>query len=291
MSLSARAIALAANTPCPRLDTLAAAGHSDTSTASFLGYETKSPRLAYAVGVAFEKRITSDPQKLTELLGAYGGVTVTIDAEHGDETTYQQTLTHLADPTVSMVLQGVVPGPFGGWLRPDVLYRAGNTWEVGEIKVYLDKDTETSTISIGQAVTQAAISARALTNAGVQVSEKVTIILSTLTGAPTARRFAIAGELARIDALLERTSTTGQTPTVEPFAPGGEHIYSIRCVGACALAEYCATQLQETGVRWPSIDLPAKLGASEAQLLEAALNDPVAQAAYQAAIPLGAGAN
>ncbi len=283
MSLSARAIALAANTPCPRLDTLAAAGHSDTATATYLGYENKSPRLAYAVGIAFENRTTADKDALAELLHADPGACVVIDAEHGDSTLYERTLHLIADPGTSIILQGCIPGPLGGWLRPDILYKRAGQWETGEIKVYLDKDTETNPHSLGQAITQAAITTRALALAGVPTSPLVTIILSHLTGAPTARRLNCVGEIERIDALIERTQATGQAPTPEPFAPAGEHIYTIQCVGTCALAQYCKTQLQETGRTWPSNPLPALTGHTEQELRALVQENPLLQGAYQQA--------
>lgn len=283
MSLSARAIALAANTPCPRLDTLAAAGHSDTATATHLGYDNKSPRLAYAVGIAFEKRVTEDPQKLAELLGADPGACITIDADHGDATLYDRTRTLMGDPETSIILQGCIPGPLGGWLRPDILYKRAGVWETGEVKVYLDKDTETSPHSFGQAVTQAAITTRALSEAGAPMSPFVTIILSHLTGAPTARRVACAGEIARIDNLLERTQATGQPLTPQPFAPAGEHIYSINCIGTCALASYCANELKAGGTRWPSNPLPTALEATEQHLIALVRQNPLLEDIYQGA--------
>ena len=289
MSLSARAIALAANTPCPRLDTLAAAGHSDTATATHLGYENKSPRLAYAVGIAFENRATADKDALAELLHADPGACAVIDAEHGDNTLYQRTLDLTADPSTSIILQGCIPGPLGGWLRPDILYKRAGKWETGEIKVYLDKDTETNPRSFGQAITQAAISTRALALAGAPTSPMVTIILSHLTGAPNARRINCIGEIERIDALLERTQATGQAPTPEPFAPTGEHIYTINCVGTCALATYCANQLKNTGRTWPSNPLPALTGHTEQELIALTRKLPLLQAIYQQAAVIAKG--
>lgn len=284
MSLSARALALAANTPCPRLDKLAAAGHSDTATATHLGYENKSPRLAYAVGIAFEKKATADQGALATLLQADLGACAVIDTEHGDSTLYERTLQLTNDPGISIILQGCIPGPLGGWLRPDILYKRDGVWEAGEIKVYLDKDTQTSPQSFGQAVTQAAISTRALTQAGVPTSLNVSVILSHLTGKPTLRRVNCEGEIARLDALLERAQATGQALTSEPFAPGGEHIYSIRCVGSCALASYCADQLASTGRTWPSDPLPAITGYTEQELRALVQGNPLLQGAYQQAI-------
>lgn len=283
MSLSARAIALAANTPCPRLDTLAAAGHSDTATADALGYENKSPRLAYAVGIAFENRVTTDHLALAELLGADEGHVLTIEADHGSSETYTQTLGALNDSETSMILQGVIPGPLGGWLRPDILYRRGGIWETGEIKVYLDKDTETNPKSFGQALTQAAISTRALNYAKVPMGSYVSVILSHLNGTPTVRRVTVNGEIERIEQLLERTEATGQETTPAPFAPTGEHIYSIRCVGTCALATYCKEQLQEKGSLWPSEPLPTTLGMGEDELRAYVHQEPLLEQAYQGA--------
>lgn len=283
MSLSARAIALAANTPCPRLDTLAAAGHSDTATADALGYENKSPRLAYAVGIAFENRVTTDHLALAELLGADEGHVLTIEADHGSSETYTQTIGALNDSETSMILQGVIPGPLGGWLRPDILYRRCGIWETGEIKVYLDKDTETSPTSFGQALTQAAISTRALNYAKISMGSYVSVILSHLNGAPTVRRVTVNGEIERIEQLLERVEATGQGSTLAPFAPQGDHIYSIRCVGTCALATYCKEQLQEKGALWPSEPLPATLGMSEDELRAYVHHEPLLEQAYQGA--------
>lgn len=283
MSLSARAIALAANTPCPRLDTLAAAGHSDTATADALGYENKSPRLAYAVGIAFENRVTTDHLALAELLGADEGHVLTIEADHGSSETYTQTIGALNDSETSMILQGVIPGPLGGWLRPDILYRRCGIWETGEIKVYLDKDTETSPTSFGQALTQAAISTRALNYAKVPMGSYVSVILSHLNGAPTVRRVTVNGEIERIEQLLERAEATGQETTPAPFAPTGDHIYSIRCVGTCALATYCKEQLQEKGALWPSETLPTTLGMGEDELRAYVHHEPLLEQAYQGA--------
>lgn len=252
MTLSARAIALGANRPCPRLDAAATTGHSDITAAAHYGHKAKNPRLAYALGRAFERRLTGDEDALREITGAHGHI-VTIPDEHADSQTWDTATGHMADPAVGLILQAVAPGEFGGWLRPDLLYRhdPAGPWHVGEIKVYLDKGGETDGHSFGAAVAQAAASVLTLSEAGYDVSTRVLIVLTDLRGRPTARTVDCTGELERIRTFRARTGYRGDHTEPADLSTTG-HIYSIRCVGACALADYCRDQAAQTAP-WPSL--------------------------------------
>lgn len=269
MSLSARAVALAANTPCPRLDYLAATGHSDTKTATAYGYNTKQPRLAYAAGISFENRVTKDPEKLAALLTSDPGNIVEITDTHGTDQAHQKTLEALQDPTSSIILQGAVPGVFGGYNRPDIIYKRNNTWIAAEIKIYLDKDTETDPYAFGQATAQAAITAAYLKTTGLPTSTYVTVILSTLSGAPTTYTINAKSEIHRMHALRARARQTQATPTPEPPTTlPADHIYTLACHGKCALAQYCKDQLTAGGAIFPSTPTPALANTTEKQLMD-----------------------
>lgn len=252
MTLSARAIALGANRPCPRLDTAATAGFSDTAAADHLGYKAKNPRLAFALGRSFERRLTGDEEKLREITGATGKI-VTVPDEHAEHASWETATGLMADPEIGLILQGVAPGTFGGWLRPDLLSRTSPTgpWTVGEVKVYLDKGGETDTHAFGAAVAQAAASVLTLREAGYEVTDTVLVILSDIRGRPTVRTVDCTGELERIRAFRTRTGYRGDHTTA-PDLDETEHIYSIRCVGTCALADYCRAHTARI-VRWPSL--------------------------------------
>lgn len=252
MTLSARAIALGSNRPCPRLDAAASAGYSDTSAADHLGYKAKKPRLAFALGRAFERRLTGDEERLREVTGATGAI-VTVTDEHADSESWDTTTAHMADPAVGVILQAAAPGTIGGWLRPDLLFRPhpGAPWTVGEVKVYLDKGGETDAHAFGAAVAQAAASVLTLREAGYEVTTTVLVILTDMRGRPTTRRVDAAGELERITAFRARTGYRGDH-TAPPSLEEVEHIYSIRCVGTCALADYCRSHTGAS-TRWPSL--------------------------------------
>lgn len=287
MTLAARAVALAANRPCPRLDVAASSGHSDVAVANHHGHRTKQPRLAYALGRAFERKLTEDHDKLHELTGTTGQI-LTVPDEHADSESWDTftTLTH--NSAVSVILQGVAPGPFGGWLRPDMVFRGSEpgTWHVGEIKVYLDRGGETDPHAFGQAVTQAATSVMTLREAGYTVSSSVLIILTDLLGNPRPRWVQCDGEISAVQALRERAPYRGDA-TVPPSLEHTQHIYSIRCMGRCALATYCRDQLTATGVRFPSMGLPAALNATQAELdHERDVTGSWTQTGYAAATPL-----
>lgn len=266
MTLSARAIALGANRPCPRLDAAATTGHSDTSAAAHYGHKAKSPRLAFALGRAFERRLTGDEETLREITGATGSI-VTITDEHADSQSWETATAHMADPAVGVILQGVAPAEFGGWLRPDLIFRAHPyaAWQVGEVKVYLDKGGETDAHAFGAAVAQAAASVLTLSEAGYEITTEVLIILTDMRGRPTTRTVDCAGELERIRAFRNRTDYRGDHTEPADLA-AVEHIYSIRCVGTCALADYCRDHAAETA-RWPSLTTTSSL--TDADLHEA----------------------
>lgn len=273
MSLSARALSLVANTPCPRLDTLARAGVADTTAAQTWGFTTKSPRLAYALGKAYENRVTADTTALHELCGSASvGNVLVVDDNLADSGTWENTAAALADPAVSMILQGAVPGLMGGWLRPDILVRnTHGAWQVGEIKIYLDKGGATDPQSVSAALTQAATAAYSLMlNTAVNVDTNVHLLLTNLLGAPVSYLCDISGELARLRAASERVGYAGESTSV-PDVSGTDHIYSARCIGACALADYCRQLTeQETGAAFVSQAYSSSTGVSEGDLLAGA---------------------
>lgn len=270
MSLSARALSLVANTPCPRLDTLARAGVADTTAAHTWGFSTKAPRLAYALGKAYENRVTADTTALHELCGsAPVGDVLVIEDNLADSGTWERTQSALNTPAVSMILQGAVPGLMGGWLRPDVLVRnAQGEWQVGEIKIYLDKGGATDPQSVSAALTQAATAAYSLMlNTAVGVDTTAHLLLTNLLGSPVSYACDISGELARLKAASERVGYVGESTSV-PDVSGTDHIYSARCIGACALADYCRQLTeQETGAVFVSQAYSSSTGVSESGLL------------------------
>lgn len=287
MTLAARAVALAANRPCPRLDRAATAGYSDAAMADHHGHRTKQPRLAYALGKAFERRLTEDHEALHKITGATGDV-VTIPDEYGDSEAWQKHQDLTATGQVGIILQGVAPGPFGGWLRPDIVFRGAekDTWHVGEIKVYLDRGGETDPHTFGQAVTQAAASVLTLREAGYSISSTVLIVLTDLLGNPRPRWVDCEGEVNAVTTLRERAPYRGDATTPPPLEHA-QHIYSIRCVGRCALADYCRDQLTTAGVRFPSMGLPAALGATQAEIdHDRAVPGSWTHAGYTTATPL-----
>lgn len=289
MSLPARALATAANRPCPRLDLAAHHGWADTAVAKAYGYTNKSPRLAYALGKAFEDRFTADTDRLMRLADADHGAVAEVNADHGDSEAYQQFQELLADEQTTMILQGVAPGLFGGWLRPDLVFSRDGQWHVGEVKIYLDKGGETDAHAFGQAVTQAAASVLTLRRSGVNVSDDVLVILTNLIGQPTGRWVNAAGELHRLQMLEQRAQYQGGASTSAPDLFGTEHIYSIRCEGACALAEYCREQLRETEhAVFPSLGLAHAMHTTDQELMTMAHHPGTAvHAGYTAAVSVG----
>lgn len=286
MTLNARALATTASRPCRRLDEAAKSGWSDTGLAAHHGHTAKNPRLAYAYGKAYEDRITTDHAKLRDLIGADPGTAHECTAEHGDSASHQAFLNLLDDPQNTLILQGIVPGPYGGWLRPDLLYRRNGTWTVGEIKIYLDKGGETDAHAFGKAVTQAAITVKALTDAGYTASAEVTIILTNLIGRPVTRTVDATGELELLARLDERAPYQGESDT-PPDLAHIENIYSIRCHGACALADHCRALAQSNGNPFPTLDLHTQARTTPQQLVElAAIAGTVINSGYHAAVAL-----
>lgn len=265
MRLSARALALNSNKQCPRLHALASAGISDTAAAKAYGYEGKSPRLSYVVGVAFEKRVTDNHDRLFELTGADAGKVYEITENLADSGVWEHTKELLADPETTIITQAAVPGLVGGWLRPDVIYKRHGKLYVGEIKIYLDKGGQTDAHSFGAAVTQAAAGVLALRNAGYTVPATVTIVLSSLLGAPTVRRVSCVGEIARLNALVDSLGYRGDSTGI-PDVSAVEDVYSIHCVGACALAKFCRDKAIAAGELFPSDARLVKEGYTVEQL-------------------------
>ena len=286
MTLPARALATAATRPCPRLDAAATHGWGDTATAAHHGYTGKSPRLAYAYGKAYEDRITRDTDRLARLLDADPGQAHTCTAEHGDADSHHDFITRLNDPETTLILQGVIPGPYGGWLRPDLLYKRNGEWTVGEIKIYLDKGGETDGHAFGSAVTQAAIATDYLRRNNHPVTSTVTVILTNLIGAPVIRTVDATGEMAMLDHLKHRAPYQGETPE-PPDLAHIQDIYSLRCHGKCALADYCRDIAENNGAQFPTMDLTTRTATTSTDLKHLAHTDTTTiNAGYTAAQPV-----
>lgn len=254
MSLSSRAVAVAAATGCPRLAGAARSGWSDTSVAKAKGIVAIAPRLAFIEGQEFERRVVgrdaSDDDALLELLGVSGQVARFRDGEANTELLGEFNAA-VADPDVSVILQGVLPGLYGGYHRPDLLIRRDAVWEVGEVKVYLDRAGETPKHLVQSTATQAAVSVVAARQMGMTVADTATIILASPRGTPSVRRIDVAGESELIEHLLRTSPAPRSDSTAVPDLEDHRYNPAI-CEGACALADICRAEAGAApGMLWP----------------------------------------
>lgn len=267
MSMNSRAVAVAAMTGCPRLTSAARRGWSDTDVARSRP-EAKvaiEPRLAFALGVHFERRATSDDDKLKALLGATGRV-VRFEEKDADqqEGAFRQAL---ADPTVGLILQGVLPGLYGSYHRPDVMIRQPHGWRMCEVKVYLDRGGDTPPQMVQSAIAQTAVSIVAARRLGLTVDDEVALILADMRGNPTVRILSAAGEAELIEHLLTRAPRPQQPAKAPELAELDDHIYSADCEGTCALADVCRSEAaQDPDVLWPG--LAVDTAVSQRELLD-----------------------
>lgn len=255
MSLSSRAVAVAAATGCPRLGHAARKGWSDTAIAKAKGVVAIAPRLAFVEGQEFERRAVGrgpdDDPTLRTLLGLDDGDVVRFRDGEASSELLAESDAAIANPNVSVILQGVLPGLYGGYHRPDLLVRTPQGWSVGEVKVYLDRAGDTSTHLVQSTATQAAVSVVAGRRHGLTMEDQAVIILASSTGAPSVRILDIAGEAELIEHLLRTNPPPrGDDLKVPPLA---EHRYNPAiCEGSCALADICRTEAASApGVLWP----------------------------------------
>lgn len=290
MSLSSRAVAVAASTGCPRLGAAARHGWSDTAIAKAKGIVAIAPRLAFVEGQEFERRAVGrgpddDPALLTLLELTDGRVVRFRDGE-ADSELLTESDAALADPDVTVILQGVLPGLYGGFHRPDLLVRTPRGWSVGEVKVYLDRAGDTPAHLVQSTATQAAVSVAAGRQHGLVMEDQALIILASSRGAPSVRVLDIAGEAELIDHLLRTSPAPRATTTQMPEL--AEHRYNPSiCEGACALADVCRGEAgSEPGVLWPGDTTAPTYGWKHVDLLtmcEAGNAPSAVQAGWDAA--------
>lgn len=289
MSLSSRAVAAAAGTGCPRLAGAARKGWSDTSLAKAKGVVAIAPRLAFLEGVDFERRAlgkdASEDDRLLERLEAQGKV-VRLPETLADSEMYDQFTAALADPEVTVILQGVLPGLYGGYHRPDVLVRRGEVWQVGEVKVYLDRSGETPERLVQSTALQAAVSIVAARRIGMQVTDEAQIILAHQFKPVSVRPLDVGGEVELIEHFTSQAPPPKAASTSMPDLD--EHRYDPSvCEGTCALAEVCRKEQAEApGVIWPTDTVAPTYGWAHTDLLalcEQGLAPSAVQAGWDAA--------
>ena len=295
MSLSSRAVAVAASTGCPRLASAARRGWSDVAVAKTQGIDSLTPRLAFAEGQAFERRAIGDgdgsgDQKLLDLLGLLGGRIVRFPDGDADDAMLAEFEQALADPEVAVIVQGVLPGLYGGWHRPDLMIRTATGWQIGEVKVYLDRGGDTPARLVQSTAAQCAVSIVACRERGIPVSDDATIVLASPRGEPVTRTIPVGGEVDLVRELQDR-APRGPKVVGDPSLPVlDDHIYSPACEGACALADLCRMQASAApGVIWPGDAVAVTYGWKHEDLLaQAGAGDaPVAvQAGWAAAVSI-----
>jgi hypothetical protein len=292
MSLSSRAVAVAASTGCPRLGSAAHLGWSDTKVAKDLGLVAIAPRLAFLEGQEFERRAigrdSDGDADLLELLGVTGTVVRFKDGE-ADSELLAEFDAAVADPNVAIIIQGVLPGLYLGYHRPDLMVRNPIGWTVGEVKVYLDRGGDTPVHLVQSTATQAAVSVVAARRHGLTVSETAMVVLASARGLPSVRLIHIGGETD----LIEQLTVTSPRPRGEHDYPStlahlaGHRYVAAACEGACALADICRKQAgAEPGVLWPGDAVAPTYGWTHEDLLaqcESGVAPPAVQAGWDAA--------
>ena len=273
MSLSSRAVALAAVTGCPRLRVAARRGFGDTTVAKTKGIDSLTPRLAFEEGQRFEERAIGSIRKpndedLLALLGVGDGKVVRFPDKVAEDDMLDEFDAAVADPTVAVIVQGVLPGLYGGYHRPDLLIRTEQGWDVGEVKVYLDKGGDTSPRLIQSTAAQVAVSIVAARRHGMNVSDRGIVILASQRGTPSVRPMLLGGEIELVESLLEVAPLTPSEARQGLPESLGEHIYSPACEGKCALADFCRDEAQRApGVLWSGDTVAPTYGWSHVDLL------------------------
>lgn len=284
MSLSSRAVAVAAATGCSRLGNAARHGWSDTSCAKVTGVVAIAPRLAFVEGQKFEQRVlgrtSEDDPALRELIGVTGDV-VRIEDSTATPALLAVSDAALADPDVSVVLQAVLPGLYGGYHRPDLMIRTPRGWAIGEVKVYLDAGGDTSPHLVQSTAMQAAVSVVAGRHHGLTVDDEALIILASSQGKPSLRSLNLAGEVELVTALLHTNPPPSRDAIEMPDLTQHRYNPSL-CEGSCALAETCRREAGSApGIFWPGDQTAPTYGWTHEDLL-AQCERGVAPAAVQA---------
>lgn len=155
----------------------------------------------------------------------------------------------LLQPTLELSING-----YAHYVRPDLLVCTDGMWHVGEIKVYLDRDGETSGIEVSSTVRQAAVGVLAarttLHNNGlvdVVVSSHVDIVFRkhALARASLTRLSAeaeieslSAGIDSAVDLLIEWKDKLVSLDTADAIEQI-PNFYSDSCAKSCAYNEVC----------------------------------------------------
>lgn len=289
-NVGSRGLAAHLASPCQRARTLIAVGTSPRKAAKTThGVEsTNEPsRIAAEVGQIFERSLVG--RNGERLIGLYvthtdpgvrltdGTTMVDCGDENFDENdpalrmqkfvtqtievvkgvyavTQEGRSVILTQPTFELLING-----FPHYVRPDLMICTGNEWYVGEIKVYLDRDGETSGIEVSSTVKQAAVGVLAaqatLTKYGfdIKVSPLVDVIFRKHSiGRASVTRLNAEAEIETLSAgirnaeelLTEWKDKVVSLDTAESIEKI-PNFYTDSCAKSCEYNEVCRSQKEQ----------------------------------------------
>lgn len=318
-NVGSRGLAAHLASPCERARTLIAVGTSPTKAAAKThGIDTKNEpsRIAAEVGQIFERVLVGrGGERLIALYANHkdpavrlADDTTVVDCgdENFDEHDVALRMQRFADQTMEVIrdahaatltgqsrilLQPTLELPINGYphyVRPDVLVCTPGDWHVGEIKVYLDRDGETSGVEVSSTVRQAAVGVLAARATFAKSGLEVTVASSVDV---IFRKHALArASVTRLNAEAEIESlSAGLRSSAELLAEWKDKLVSLdtaeaieqipnyytdSCAKSCAYNDVCRAAKEELDGRvlheHPGVAVVEVAGVTGARALQLA---------------------